>query len=192
MEESNKEKDSLARSQSWAIIRHIERQGASRKQSDPFVEDEPDLSPSGDTVPIQHAQSYKPAASSADKTIEMAGVRRLMDTLSEQQHMNTSTHSRQSAASLKVHFRSVDDISNEDDDEESDGGIETSFDSRRRSQSGMPNFDLRCAHTCVTEVAFIARLITFLCAVMNSRAGGTQRGVRTDLLVLVRSAGCHY
>ena len=96
-------KDVLARSQSWAVIRHVERLGTERKGS---VADE-DHGDAVLAVPIQEAQSYKP-----DKTSEAAAVRRLMETLTE-------PAARHSAASLKVHFRcSLDDIGNDNDDDD--------------------------------------------------------------------------
>ncbi len=117
-------KDVLARSQSWAVIRHVERLGTERKGSVADGEH-------GDTmaVPIQDAQSYK-----TDTTSEAAAVRRLMETLTEQQ---PSTAARHSAASLKVHFRcSLDDISNDNDDDDNlslnDGAVDCSY----RSHSG--------------------------------------------------------
>ena len=96
-------KDVLARSQSFAVIRHVERLTSERKGSVANGEDEDTAA-----VPIQEAQSYK-----LDKKSEAAVVRRLMDTLTEHQPSAENGHS---AASLKVHFRcSLDDISNDDD-----------------------------------------------------------------------------
>ncbi|XP_046632486.1 uncharacterized protein LOC124312074 isoform X1 [Daphnia pulicaria] len=99
-------KDVLARSQSWAVIRPVERLTSERKGSVANGEDEDSAA-----VPIQEAQSYK-----LDKTSEAAVVRRLMETLTEHQ---PSTDTGHSAASLKVHFRcSLDDISNDNDDKD--------------------------------------------------------------------------
>ena len=99
-------KDVLARSQSWAVIRHVERLTSERKGSVANGEDEDSAA-----VPIQEAQSYK-----LDKTSEAAVVRRLMETLTEHQPSAETGHS---AASLKVHFRcSLDDISNDNDDKD--------------------------------------------------------------------------
>lgn len=110
-------KDALARSQSWAVIRHVEKLNTERKGS---VVDE-----DGDSVavPIQDARSYK-----KEKPSETATVRRLMETLKEQQ---PHTISRHSAASLKVHFRcSVDGISNDNDEDN------LTMDCSNRSHSG--------------------------------------------------------
>lgn len=121
-------KDVLARSQSWAVIRHIERLTTERKGSVAANEDEEDSV----AVPIQEAQSYK-----LDKTTEAAEVRRLMETLTEQQ---PSTDTGHSAASLKVHFRcSLDDISNDNNDDNlslNDGAADCSY----RSHSGKFSF----------------------------------------------------
>lgn len=115
-------KDVLARSQSWAVIRHVERLTTERKGSVAANEEEEDSV----AVPIQDAQSYK-----LDKTTEAAEVRRLMETLTGQQ---PSTDTGHSAASLKVHFRcSLDDISNDNDNMSlNDGAADCSY----RSHSG--------------------------------------------------------
>lgn len=123
-------KDALARSHSWAVIRHVERSASERKGS--VFDDE-----QSQVVPIQDAQSYKPDKSSESSAV----VRRLVETLTEQQ---PPTAARHSAASLKVHFRcSLDDISN-DNDHNDDHGDDHSLsfndglnvDCSYRSQSG--------------------------------------------------------
>lgn len=134
----------MARSQSWAVLQQSQRLGGGvRKPSDPFSDGAVhDGATSADSVPIQDAQSYRPTAA-ADRggtATDLAGVCRLMATLAEPNNNPTTTVSRQSAASLKVHFRSIDDVSNKTDDSNGsckEGVLDDgSFDSRRRSQSG--------------------------------------------------------
>lgn len=123
-------KDALARSHSWAVIRHVERSASERKGS-VFDDDQSQV------VPIQDAQSYKPDKSSESSAV----VRRLVETLTEQQ---PPTAARHSAASLKVHFRcSLDDISNDNehnDDHDDDPSLSfndgLNVDCSYRSQSG--------------------------------------------------------
>ena len=102
----------MPRSRSLAIIK--ENMSTTRKQSDPFVQQV--TTQATPLTPIHEAQSYKLADQCpiADKA-ELIGVKRLLETLLEPEH---STPSRHSAASLKVHFRSLDDISNEDEADE--------------------------------------------------------------------------
>ena len=162
MEESSKEqqhvKENLPRSQSWSALREGARPPSGRKQSDSFIDDSV-----GPAAPIQHAQSYKLTANANNNNTartstnsnhsgrrnnnagaEPAGVKRLMESLSEPSEPSTSL-SRQSAASLKVHFQSIDDISDEADDNDGTDDIETGVGtadcwpdshSRRRTISG--------------------------------------------------------
>lgn len=121
----NTSRDVLNRSQSCAVFRPtamVDR-ATIRKQSDPFIDDVPTTANGhlSEPLPLHEAHSYR-------ATTELTGggggaVKRarpvLLETLTEQ-----ASASRHSAASLKVHFRSLDDISSnnqveeEDDDED--------------------------------------------------------------------------
>ena len=138
----NRSRDVLNRSQSWAAIRQVDRAPTMRKQSDPFVDDEPIGSCQfGEPLPLplNEAHSYRTTTE-----LTTGAVRRplmLLETLAE--HNNHSTPSRHSAASLKVHFRSLDDISSDnqvegEEDEDFNLSISEglSDQSRRRDQSG--------------------------------------------------------
>jgi len=117
-------RDVLNRSQSCAVFRpSMVDRVTIRKQSDPFIDDA--LTANGhlsEPLPLHEAHSYR-------ATTELTGggaVKRarpvLLETLTEQ-----ATASRHSAASLKVHFRSLDDISSDNQVDEAEDNDEEDF-----------------------------------------------------------------
>ena len=146
----NNEELQLPRSQSWAVLRQVERLGGERKQSDPCArgasvrpKEAAGASDTAESVPIQEAQSYRRSELQPD------GVKRLLiESLVEQRRQNLQEPSRHSAASLKVHFRSMDDISNDNEFDDNNCTPDCDYNghsidcpassdhARRRSQSG--------------------------------------------------------
>ena len=157
----------MPRSRSLAVIQEAAQASATaaaaaaiggRKQSDPFNYEASQQLVEASLTPIHEAQSYRISANHAafegpvhypppqqqqqqqqQQQEQQKTVKRLMETLLlEPEH---STPSRHSAASLKVHFRSVDDVSCNDDDGESGNnphpGLHQSSDHGESADSGL-------------------------------------------------------